>query len=90
MLLHATCSKHVHAKFQLSSFYPDGLRPIFDQFSSKFQNFLEKISNLSNSEKKMQVKPILSIFHMSKVKKKKTNFQVLTEIGELPKEVLNF
>jgi hypothetical protein len=36
-------AKHVHAKFQLSSsliFYPDGLRQIFDHFSSKFQNFL--------------------------------------------------
>jgi hypothetical protein len=25
-------AKHVHAKFQLSSFYPDGLRQIIDQF----------------------------------------------------------
>jgi hypothetical protein len=31
-------AKHFHAKFQLSSFYPDGLRLIFDHFSSKFQN----------------------------------------------------
>jgi hypothetical protein len=44
-------SKHVHTKFQLSSFYPDGLRQIFDHFSSKFQNFLEKISKFSDSEK---------------------------------------
>jgi hypothetical protein len=44
-------AKHVHAKFQPSSFYPDGLRQIFDYFSSKFQNFLEKISKFSNSEK---------------------------------------
>jgi hypothetical protein len=31
---------HVHAKFQLSSFYPDGLRQIFDLFSRKIQDFL--------------------------------------------------
>jgi hypothetical protein len=36
-------AKHVHAKFQLSSFHPDGLRPIFDHFSSKFQNFSEEL-----------------------------------------------
>jgi hypothetical protein len=41
---------HVHAKFQLSSFYPDGLRQIFDYFSSIFQNILKKISKFSNSE----------------------------------------
>jgi hypothetical protein len=35
-------AKHVHRKFQLSSFYPDGLRQIFDNFSSIFQNFLRK------------------------------------------------
>jgi hypothetical protein len=44
-------AKHVHAKFQLSSFYPDGPRQIFDDFSSKFQNFLKKISKFSYSEK---------------------------------------
>jgi hypothetical protein len=44
-------AKHIHAKFQVSSFYPDGLRQIFDHFSSKFQNFLMKISKNSNFEK---------------------------------------
>jgi hypothetical protein len=40
-------ANHVHAKFQLSCFYPDGLRQIIDHFSSKFQNFpiLKKIPN---------------------------------------------
>jgi hypothetical protein len=45
----------VHAKFQLSSFYPDGLRQIFDHFSSKFQIFLKKISKYSDSEKKFRI-----------------------------------
>jgi hypothetical protein len=45
-------AKHVHAKFQFSTFYPDGLRPIFDHFSSKFQNFLKKTSNFSEFLKK--------------------------------------
>jgi hypothetical protein len=38
-------AKHIHAKFQLSSFYPDGLRQIFDHFSSKFPIFLRKFQN---------------------------------------------
>jgi hypothetical protein len=37
-------AKNVHAKFQLPSFYPDGLRQIFEHFSSEFQSFLKKIS----------------------------------------------
>jgi hypothetical protein len=32
---------HVHAKFQLYRFHPDGLGQIFDHFLSKFQNFLK-------------------------------------------------
>jgi hypothetical protein len=32
-------AQHVHAKFQLSSFYPDGLGYIFDHFWRKFQDF---------------------------------------------------
>jgi uncharacterized protein YeaO (DUF488 family) len=32
-------------------FKSDGLRQIFDHFSSKFQNFLEKISKFPKSEK---------------------------------------
>jgi hypothetical protein len=47
-------AKHIHAKFQLSSLYPDGLRQIFDLFSRKIQDFsgnllskFQKIPNLS-------------------------------------------
>jgi hypothetical protein len=36
-------AKHVHAKFQLSSFYPDELRQHFDQ------NFLKKIKKKKNA-----------------------------------------
>jgi hypothetical protein len=32
---------HVHAKFQLSSLYTDGLKQIFDLFSRKIQDFLK-------------------------------------------------
>jgi hypothetical protein len=32
-------AKHVHAKFRLSSFKPDGLRHIFTHFSQKIQKF---------------------------------------------------
>jgi hypothetical protein len=35
-------AKHVHAKFYHSSFYPDGLRHIFDHFWRKFQDFSGK------------------------------------------------
>jgi hypothetical protein len=35
--------KHVHAKFQLSSFNPDGLRQNFDIFPRKIQNFSGKL-----------------------------------------------
>jgi hypothetical protein len=35
-------AKHVHVKFQLSSFYPDGLTQIFDFFSRKYQDFSGK------------------------------------------------
>jgi hypothetical protein len=40
-------AKHVHAKFQPSSFYPDGLKQIFDHFSRKFQIFSD--GNAGNS-----------------------------------------
>jgi hypothetical protein len=43
-------ARKFHAKFQLSSFFPDGLRKYFDHFSRKFQNFLLKISKISNFE----------------------------------------
>jgi hypothetical protein len=42
---------HIHAKFQLSSFYPDGLIHIFDLFSRKIQDFLKENSEFSKSEK---------------------------------------
>jgi hypothetical protein len=32
-------AKHVHAKFQLSSFYPDGLRQIFTIFQENIRIF---------------------------------------------------
>jgi hypothetical protein len=36
-------AKNDHAKFQLSSFYSDGLGQIFDNFQVNFNNFLKKI-----------------------------------------------
>jgi hypothetical protein len=33
----------VHAKFQLSSLHPDGLRQIYDLFQEKFKIFFKKI-----------------------------------------------
>jgi hypothetical protein len=42
---------HVHAKFQLSNLYPDGLRQIFDLFSRKIQDFLKDNLEFSKSEK---------------------------------------
>jgi hypothetical protein len=42
----------VHAKFQFSSLYPDGLRQIFDPFSRKIQDFLKENLEFSKSEKK--------------------------------------
>jgi hypothetical protein len=44
--------KHVHAKFQLSSFYPDGFRQIVDHFSRKYQDFSGK---LRSEFKKIQI-----------------------------------
>jgi hypothetical protein len=44
-------AKHVHAKFQLSGFYPDELTQFFDLFSSKIQDFLKenfKFSTIQN------------------------------------------
>jgi hypothetical protein len=40
---------HVHAKFQLFSYYSDG--QIFDLFSRKIQDFLEENSEFFKSEK---------------------------------------
>jgi hypothetical protein len=42
---------HVNAKFQLSSFNPDGLRQIFDLSSRKIQDFLKENSEFSKSQK---------------------------------------
>jgi hypothetical protein len=44
-------AEHDHAKFQLSSFYPDGLKQIFDLFSRKIQDFLKENLEFSKSEK---------------------------------------
>jgi hypothetical protein len=41
-------AKHAHAKFQRPSFYPDGLRHIFDHIPRKIQDILKKISSFSN------------------------------------------
>jgi hypothetical protein len=40
-------AKHVRANYQISSFYPGGLRQIFGHFSRKFQNFVKKSSKIS-------------------------------------------
>jgi hypothetical protein len=50
MQFHIQTSKACHAKFQLSSFYPDGLRQIFDLFSRKIQDCLEENLEFSKSE----------------------------------------
>jgi hypothetical protein len=42
---------HVHAKFQLSSFYPDGLRQIFDLLNSSFPQENSEFSNSETSSK---------------------------------------
>jgi hypothetical protein len=47
-------AKHVHAKFQLSILYPDGLRQIFDIFSRKIQDFLKENLEFAKSEKKSE------------------------------------
>jgi hypothetical protein len=44
----------VYTQFQLSSFYPDGLRQIFDLFSRKIQDFLKENLEFSKSEKSPQ------------------------------------
>jgi hypothetical protein len=44
-------AKHVYAKFQLPSFYPDGLRQIYDLFSRKNQDFFKENLEFSKSEK---------------------------------------
>jgi hypothetical protein len=44
-------AKHVHAKFQLSSLYPDGLRQIIDLISRKNQDFPKENLEISKSEK---------------------------------------
>jgi hypothetical protein len=61
-------AKHVHAKFQLSSFYPDG--QIFGNFTCKFQNFHKKISKFPNSEKnpnKASKRHLLTKFKQSSI-----------------------
>jgi hypothetical protein len=60
--------KHVHAKFRLSSFHPDGLRNFVDIFLRKFQNFSEKLqiwvcSMMLQIAKHVHVKCQLSSFY---------------------------
>jgi hypothetical protein len=62
-------AKHIHAKFQLSGFYPDGLRQIFDIFYQNLSNLaiLHKFKNvffffwLLSFHKRFQIFEILSI-----------------------------
>jgi hypothetical protein len=56
-------AKHVHAKFYFSSFYPDGLRQIFDNFTSKFHNLFKKISKISDSGKIIIEHPQIKILN---------------------------
>jgi hypothetical protein len=42
-------SKHVHAKFQISSFYPDGLNNFLTLFQEKFR-FYQRISKIKKPE----------------------------------------
>jgi hypothetical protein len=60
-------AKHIHAKFQLSSFYPEGLRQIFDHISSKFQNFLKKKSNSEKIQIKHRKRHLLPKFKPSSI-----------------------
>jgi hypothetical protein len=46
-------TNHVHAKYQLSSFYPDELRQVLDLFARKFQDFPKKKSEFSNAKKNL-------------------------------------
>jgi hypothetical protein len=48
-------AKHVNAKFQLSIFFPDGLRQIFDLFSRKIQDFLKENLDFSTKSEKSSV-----------------------------------
>jgi hypothetical protein len=56
-------AKHVHAKFQLSSLNPDGLRNFFELFSRKIQDFLQKKLEFSKSEKKTEKRFPKGIFY---------------------------
>jgi hypothetical protein len=74
-------AKHVHAKFQLSNLYPDGLRQIFDLFSRKNQDFLKENLEFSKSEKKSEQRFPKGIFyqifsHLAFLKVFKTDFKI--------------
>jgi hypothetical protein len=55
-------------KFQLSSFYPDGLRQIFDFFQEKLKIFSKKIQNFPNQmPKSMPKRQLLPNFEPSSI-----------------------
>jgi hypothetical protein len=43
--IYVQLAKHVHAEFQLSTFYPDGLGKIFNLLKEKFKILLRKLQN---------------------------------------------
>jgi hypothetical protein len=67
-------AKHVHAKFKVSSIYPDGLKQIFDHFSSKFQNFLKK--KIQKEHRKRQDE--INIRHIRRLRVEISSIQILT------------
>jgi hypothetical protein len=70
-------AKHDHAKFQLSNFHPDGLRPIFDLFSKKkIKIGSQKNSKVFNSEKIQKLKGIFyqNLSHLAFYKYFKNDF----------------
>jgi hypothetical protein len=65
-------AKHVHANFQLSSFYPDGLR-IFWHFFQK--NPAIKIGLIRARWKALSAKIVLSLKHMVRPKSQNSNIR---------------
>ena len=72
----------VYGKFQLSIFYPDGLRKNFDLFSRKIQDFLKQISKFSNSVKNTVYSLLQGIFYQ--------NFRSLAFLQNFQKEFQKF
>jgi hypothetical protein len=77
MQFHFKLAKHVHAKFQLSSFYPDGLRQIFDHFWRKFQDASGKLLS------EFQKKPNLSMQFYTQLSKAYVHADGLKQIFDL-------